>query len=345
MPDPSLSLPQLLDKYSVAIDLQLHQAVVESTDILRDMLNYQLAWRDEQGASVTPAKEEDRLHALLCLLTCDAIAGRYDLALPAAAAVELIHHQAVVHEDIQVGRPQRGDRSTLWWLWGPGQAINAGDGLHALGRLALMKLGEQGQPNGKILEALQELDVSCLRMCEGQHMDLVYQDRLDVTVEQYTEMASLKTGSLLSCASKLGAMIAVDNPDVTQAFAKVGMELGLAYQIRNDILSVWNSLDDTSTSDNVLNKKRGLPLIYALQTAQGRKKRDLATICFKRVLQPTDVMELKTALEETQAVEYSQEMCEAYQQRAIGRLDDLDISIGAKVAFKDIGRFMALRKL
>ena len=339
-----MSPHQLFQKYSTPLEIELREAIGKPTDILYNMLSYQLAWQDEQGEPAAPEDNEPRLHASLCLLTCETLSGQYQSALPAAAAVELIHHQALVHEDVQVAHPQRGHRSTLWWLWGPGQAINAGDGLHALGRLALIHLQEQGHPARKVVQALQLLDQACLRMCEGQHMDLVFQEKFDMTVAQYLEMASAKTGALMSCAAELGALVATDNPEVMQTFRQVGTDLGLAYQIRDDILGLWDSVGGGPGSDALLSKKKSLPIAHAMETAPTQKKRELASIYFKRVLEPSDVDQLRSILEETQATSYAKERGETCYHQAMERLGGLDLPPSALAAFDELGQYMALRE-
>ena len=106
---------------------------------LYDLLRYHLRWVDQRGAP-----EDNSLpfhvHPMLALLSCEALSGDYDKALPAAAAVELIYDFVQVHGEVQAGMSDSPDRPSVWWVWGPAQAINAGDGLHAMARLTVMRL-------------------------------------------------------------------------------------------------------------------------------------------------------------------------------------------------------------
>ena len=310
---------------------------------LYDMLSFQLAWRDEQGERTTSPDHALRLRASLCLLTCEALLGQYEPALPAAASVELIHNQAIVHEDIQVAHPERNRRPTVWWLWGPGQAINAGDGLHALGRLALLRLKDRGQVADKIIQGMEVLDRACIRMCEGQHMDLVFQERLDVGIESYLEMAAAKTGALMSCGAELGALIATESSEVRESCRQIGMDLGIAYQIRDDMLDLWGNGGQSPRGDSALSKKKSLPVVYALEQAEVPRKRELGTLYFKRVLEPSDLDRLLELLELVQARQYAEGAAEMHCQRAMERLTQLGIPPWAQDAFRELGQYIIHR--
>ena len=95
------------------------------------MMAYHLGWEDEQGNAREPAPAE-RSHGVACLTACYAAGGDQEVGLPAAASVELVNSFCQVHDDVQGGHPKRHDRDAVWWVWGPAQAINTGDGMHAL---------------------------------------------------------------------------------------------------------------------------------------------------------------------------------------------------------------------
>ena len=107
-------------------------------------------------------------------------------------------YQAVaVHEDLQVAEPHMEGRAAVWWVWGPAQAINVGDGLHALARLALFRVQDGGLSADRTLAAVAAMDAGALRYFEGQYMELTFQERIDVTSKQYSTMARSKRGALL----------------------------------------------------------------------------------------------------------------------------------------------------
>ena len=314
-----------LNRYGQALEDELRETFAGQEGLLYNMLLYQVGWMDEQGMPLS-GLSGDLLHPFLCLLSCESLLGDYAPALPAAAAVELVHNFSLIHEDVQSGSPNRGQRPTVWWIWGPGQAINAGDGMHALARLALMRIQDRGLPIARVIKALRLLDQSCLSMCEGQHLDLAFQEKLDVGVDSYFKMAAGKTGSLMSCAMGLGTLAATEDDGVVEAFAECGKNLGIACQISDDIHDVRTCSVGEAPAGNVLNKKKLLPVVYALETGDIRTKRELGTIYFKRILEAEDAPRIASILDELSALEYAQEKVRGYCQRAMESLEGLDLS-------------------
>ena len=315
----------LRDKYQSALDEELRETFARQDGLLYNMLLYQLGWLDEQGAPVSRLPGE-RLHPNLCMLSCESLLGEYTPALPAAAAVELAYNFSLIHEDVQSGSPNRGLRPTLWWLWGPGQAINAGDGMHALARLTLMRLEDRGLPVTRVLKSMQLFDQSCLSMCEGQHMDLGFQEKLDVGVDSYLKMAAIKTGALIACAMGLGALAATEDAGVVNAFKEFGKNLGVAYQIKDDIRDIWGTSEGEIASGNVLIKKKLFPIVYTLKNADPHTKRELGTIYFKRVLEIHDVKQVTEILDAQSALAHAEEHVGDYCQKALDCLTEAGLS-------------------
>ena len=311
-------------RYKQALDEELRKSFEGEEGLLQNMLRYQLGWVDEHGTTLSGPSGE-LVHPVLCLLSCEVLLGDYGPALPAAAAVELVHNYSLIHEDVQAGSPNRGQRPSIWWVWGPGQAINAGDGMHALARLALMRLQDRGVPVTTVLKATSLLDSACLRMCEGQHLDLAFQEKLDVGVKSYIKMAAGKTGALTSCAMGLGALAAAAEDPIVSALAEWGKYLGIAYQIKCDIDDLLMCSGEGAPSDNVLNKKKLLPIVYALETGDLPTKRQLGTIYFKRVLEPGDAQQVIVLLNERSAIEYAEGQVKEYSRMAAESLDGVDI--------------------
>ena len=307
------------DEYQQAVDEELRAVFESRGGFLYDVLRYHLGWVDQQG---TPADYPPPLHfqALLSLLACEAVSGDYRFALPAAAAVELVYNFTLVHGDVQSNRSGNEDRPSIWWIWGPAQAINAGDGLHALGRTTIMRLARWDVPPERILNAMQSLDQACLTVCEGQYMDLEFQDQLSVSSQSYLDMVSRKTGALAACAAELGALAAGASQEVCGVFSTMGNQLGMAWQIGQDILELWGERGDGMTTANVLNKKKSLPLIYAMETAPVAAKRELGSIYMKRVLQPEDVSRLVEILDGVDARTFARDRSSELARDALASL-------------------------
>ena len=289
-------ITQDLEKYHADLDSELEAVLQPREGLLYDMMLYQLGWADRQGEPL-PRPRPPRPYALLSLLSSEAVGGSHRPALPAAAAMELVHTFIEVHKDVQEGNPREETRPSVWWVWGPGQAINVGDGLHALGRSALFRLAEADLPLDRVLQALGILDEACIRMCEGQYLELSHQERLDISRSSYMKMAADLTGSVTSCAMALGALAATDRQNVVSAFQEAGRKLGLACQVRQDIQAVWSTGNGSNASPQFLNKKKLYPIAALLESADLSTKRALGDIYFKRVLEPDDHRQLLALLE------------------------------------------------
>ncbi len=292
MPD----IAQTIETYHADLDGELEAILRPREGLLYDMMLYQLGWADKQGEPL-PKPRPPRPYALLTLLACQSVGGSHQPALPAAAAMELVHTFIEVHKDVQEGNPREESRPSVWWVWGPGQAINVGDGLHALGRSALFRLADAGLPLDRVLQALGILDEACIRMCEGQYVELSHQERLDISRSAYLKMAADLTGSVASCAMTLGALAATDDQSTIDAFNQAGEKLGLAYQIRQDVEAVWGNQNGGTASPQLLNKKKLYPVAALLESADLKTKRALGDIYFKRVLEPDDHRQLLALLE------------------------------------------------
>ena len=283
---------------------------------LHPIMSYHLGWQDERGSPRT-TMSRDRPHGVACLTACHAAGGGIEVALPAAASVEMVDSFCQIHDDVQGGVPKRHDRDAVWWVWGPAQAINAGDGMHALSRLALFRLGARGVSPETTFQAVQMLDEASLELCEGRFRDLEAQERIDMSVEAYLEMASSKSGTLLSCAMRLGALLACVEETAADAFGVCGDRIGVALQVREDLRQLWGTdSGDGSPGAEVLNKKKLLPVVRALEKANISQKRRIGDIYFKRVLEPQDVPSILGLLEELGAREYCEELLTRYREEA-----------------------------
>jgi geranylgeranyl diphosphate synthase type I len=232
------------------------------------MLSYPLGWVDADLEPLDPpAPSGKRLRPALCLLVCEVLSGDYRPALGAAAALELVHNFSLVHDDIQDESPLRRGRQTVWARWETAQAINVGDSLFALAQLALLDVDTIGAENR--VEGLRRLNTTCLRLVEGQFLDLDLQASGVASLEAYQTMVTGKTAALLECAAWLGARIGGAEPDRVQLFAEFGRLLGLAFQFQDDVLGVWGNPELTGkpSDTDLRSRKQALPAMLALQAS------------------------------------------------------------------------------
>ncbi len=229
------------------------------------MMHYHMGWVDEQFApSSLPAGK--RLRPILCLLACATTGGDPADALPAAAAIEILHNFSLVHDDIEDGDEARRHRPTVWKLWGVPLAINVGDGMFALAFAAMQRLSASGVPPAAVLAALDVFTRTCIALTDGQYLDMSFEQRPEVSVDEYLRMIAGKTAALVGASVAIGAYIGGAGPDQAQSLQRFGQEIGLAFQIQDDVLGIWGdpAVTGKAAGNDVLRKKKSLPMLHTL---------------------------------------------------------------------------------
>lgn len=233
------------------------------------MMQYHMGWVDERFVpSALPAGK--RLRPILCLLACAATQGNPADALPAAAALEILHNFSLVHDDIEDGDETRRHRRTVWALWGVPLAINAGDGMFALSFAAMQGLSNRAVPPAAVLAALHVFTETCVALTEGQYQDMDFERRNRASVDDYLQMIGGKTAALVGASVAIGALIGGTPPQQAHALQRFGQEIGLAFQIQDDVLGIWGdpAITGKAAGNDILRKKKSFPMLHALNHAQ-----------------------------------------------------------------------------
>lgn len=272
-------LEAVFERYAEPVDRAM-RAVVPELDRsgLYRMIRYHLGWIDQRDGPISGFGGK-RVRPALVLLAAESVGGTRESALPAAAAVELLHNFSLIHDDIQDRSPERRHRPVVWSIWGDAQAINAGDALHVIASQTILGCRGAGATAEATLEAAILLHDCCLRLVEGQFLDLEYERRNDITPADYFQMTDGKTAALLSTSLEIGAVIGGD-AEHRDAWRTAGMKLGRAFQIIDDVLGVWgaSSITGKPTADDVIKGKRALPYVLALQNLDASARTELEAI-------------------------------------------------------------------
>ncbi len=268
-----------------------------------------------------------RMRPLIGLLAYQSIAGDHAAALPGAAAVEMGHNFSLVHDDIEDNGAERRHRPALWTVWGKAQAINTGDALFTLSRMALHRLEEEGFEASRILRLMRLYDETCLDLCEGQFMDIWTSEHDEwMSVDYYFDMIGRKTAALIAGSAEAGAVLATEDESVIDAYRRFGWALGLAFQLNDDLLGVWGDEAQTGkqTSD-IATRKKTLPLIFALAEATGEDGRRLRTTLAQseRELTGDEIGEVRAILERVGAREYTRARARGYRDEALAQLSSV----------------------
>jgi geranylgeranyl diphosphate synthase type I len=230
-------------------------------------------------------------------------------ALPAAAAIELTHNFTLIHDDIEDGDIERRHRPTLWTIWGVPQALNAGDGMYALSRLVLWGVLDQGVEADIAARLGMLLDRTCLIIAEGQYLDLSFENRQDISVSMYIDMISRKTAALLACSAEMGALLGTRDQDAIQRLRSMGEAIGIAFQVRDDVLGIWATSEESgkTPAGDIYRRKKSLPILHALEAATPSDQNTLRTIYQQeRPVTPEQVETILAIMQNTNTKAYCQ---------------------------------------
>jgi geranylgeranyl diphosphate synthase type I len=286
-----------LERYVAAIDEEVRAQLRGASPALEpfyEMMRYHL------GMSEGAPRAGKRLRPLLCLLLAEGLGAAAAASVPAAAALELLHNFTLIHDDIEDQDRTRHHYATVWAVWGVPHAINAGDGMYALSRVALQRLRESGGDAARILEAAAVLDRACVLVCEGQFLDLTFEGRLDVTETNYREMAARKTGALFRASAEIAGILAGVGTATRDALAVFGGHFGAAFQAHDDLKGVWGAASETGKEEmnDIAKRKMTLPIVRALARASAAQVSALAETYGKAAPLPAeDVRRVRALLD------------------------------------------------
>jgi geranylgeranyl diphosphate synthase type I len=308
----------LTDTMLTAIEEELRQAVAlaqgAGLDTFHHMLAYHLGW---EGEGAGPEARGKRIRPLVALLTASAAGGNWERALPAAAAVELVHNFSLIHDDIEDHSPLRRGRPTVWAKWGVPQAINTGDAMFALAHLAMLRLNEMTSA-ATTVQAMRIIQQTCLHLTQGQHLDIGYEKRTDLTLEDYWPMVSGKTAALLAACTELGALVADATADRQMRYRQFGRLLGLAFQAQDDLLGIWGDalVTGKSAESDLVEGKKSLPVLYGLS-----QRGPFAARWAQGQITPAEVPAQAAQLEAEGAREYTWQTADRLTNEALQALE------------------------
>ncbi len=343
--DSRHSLDALLARYGDLVTAEM-RATLDGHDAPHDfygMLRYHLGWVDEQLQPIAASRGKG-LRGALVLLVNEALGGDEGAAAPLAAAIDLLHNFSLIHDDIEDGSPTRRHRATLWSVWGVPLGINAGDGLFALAHLALYRSSlRQGEPR-RFVDIMHAFERATLHICEGQHLDMTFEGRSDVSVDDYLRMIGGKTAALIAAAAWIGARAALDGEETARTAGRFGRELGLAFQMQDDILGIWGDEATTgkSASSDIASRKKTLPVLLALEHAAPANRARLRALyavpghdsssdaAVGGVAAGDDAREIVALLDGAGARDLAGDYLRRHREAALAALDELGIAAPAR---------------
>lgn len=258
-----------------------------------------------------------------------------------ALAIEIFHNFTLIHDDIMDNAPLRRGQQTVHEKWNANIGILSGD---ALLIKAYQKLAEGA---GEHLASLLEVfNTTALEVCEGQQMDMDFEERIDVTISEYIEMIRLKTSVLLGGALEIGAIMANASTSDRKALREFGENIGIAFQIKDDILDLYADPDKfgKQVGGDVIANKKTILFLSANSIATGPQREILS-----QLLKESDV-ELKLSrtrelFDHLNVRAMCQERMDDHYKRAMTALDTIDVPSENKKALISLAQYLIERDL
>nr|WP_231500036.1 family 2 encapsulin nanocompartment cargo protein polyprenyl transferase [Saccharothrix sp. NRRL B-16314] len=257
---------------------------------VRRVAGYHLGWWDEHG-DPTEGAGGKAIRPVLAQLAAEAVGGSASDAVPAAAAVELVHNFSLLHDDVLDGDLTRRHRPAAWHVFGVHAAILAGDAMLAS---AFDVLAAGGHPAA--LTGVRVLNAAVLGLVEGEHADLAFEARHDIDVAECVAMVERKTAGLLAGACALGALFGGGGPGAVAGLRDFGREVGVAFQHVDDLLGIWGdpAVTGKPVHGDLRARKKSLPVVAAL-TSGTPAGRELAALYQDPATEPSRLAELVDA--------------------------------------------------
>jgi geranylgeranyl diphosphate synthase type I len=208
----------------------------------------------------------------------------------------------------------------VWVKWGASQGINTGDALFVLANQAILDL-EYAYPDQIVVKAAKILHTACLELTRGQYLDMSYEQRTEITIEDYWPMIAGKTAALMAACCSLGSLLGKVDESSQEAYRNFGYNLGLAFQVQDDLLGIWGDplLIGKSTESDLVSGKKSLPVLFGLSREGPFAKR-----WTQGPVHPGEATELAAQLSVEGAQNYTQERADQMTNQALQSLRKAD---------------------
>ncbi len=280
-----------------------------------------------------------RVRPVLTMLGAELFGKKHDETLAQALAIELFHNFTLVHDDIMDGSPIRRTFKTVHVKWDVNTGILSGDALLIMAYQNLI----QGDSTC-IQENMELFNRTALEVCEGQQLDLDFENSLDVSVADYLEMIRLKTSVLLGCALEIGATMAGASEKDRKAVYNFGQNIGIAFQIQDDILDLYGDSGKTGkqSGGDVINNKKTILHLSAINNASQEQLEIIKQL--QSVQDPVMKVERTRELYDQLSVKANcEEHLKQYLNAAMTALNEINVPSENKSKLEELAHFLIQR--
>ena len=269
-----------------------------------------------------------RIRPLLSLMAAELFSGDIEKAKPVAIAIEVLHNFTLLHDDIMDKSPLRRGMPTVYNKYDTNTAILSGDTMFAKAFTYLLKAEES-----QIHDLVEAFTNASIEVCEGQAMDICFEERDDVSIEEYIEMIRLKTGVLLATALKLGAITAKASKEDIDNLYSFGLNIGIAFQLQDDILDCWSNLEDFGkvTGTDIADNKKTFLYLKSLEIADKEQKKVLLKYFSSTIFDKEEKeMAVKKIYENLNLKTIAKELMQEYNNKAMESLEKIGVDNAIK---------------
>ncbi len=283
-----------------------------------------------------------RLRPIFTLMACDLFHGDIEKALPQALAIELLHNFTLIHDDLMDQSPIRHGKETVFKKWNPKLAILAGDALFVLAYNYTLEAEVYQLP-----EVLRIFNKTALQACEGQQLDLNFEQRKNVSLDDYLEMIRLKTAVLFGASLKIGALIAGASEKNMQLIYDFGINVGMGFQLKDDLLDLYGNEEvfGKRTGQDILENKKTYLFLNALATADPKTKGILLDYFHeKRLSKEEKIQSFRKIFDELDIEKMTNDAICSYLNKGIEKLDAIELPEERKLPLRNLAQTMMDRK-
>lgn len=334
------SIPKSLERARAIVLPTLAAASSTLSSEIRRVVEYHWGWIDPDGRATQDGGGKS-MRATLAILSAEAVGESADRARAAAAAVEMTHDFTLLHDDIMDVDHERRGRPAAWTVFGTGAALCAGDALVPLAQRILL---EDESP--RRVDALRSLGEAIEVVIAGQALDLAFEQRNDVNVDEYVRMASMKTGALIGCAASIGALLADGPQDKVDSLGKYGRSLGLSFQAVDDWLGIWGDPDRVGKpfASDLRNRKASLPIVIGSSSESTAGGELRALLAGDEPIDDTQIARGLEWLDSTGAEQATVALARRELDRAYAALDSAGLENDARDELAELASFVVDRE-
>ena len=282
-----------------------------------------------------------RIRPLLTLMAAEMFGQPKSNAIHASLAIELFHNFSLIHDDIMDKAPLRRGKETVHLKWNDDIAILSGD------VLLIKAYQELAKQDKKHIPALLDLfNRTAVEVCEGQQMDMDFESREEVSIDEYIEMIRLKTSVLLGCALEFGAIVSNATEKDSELIYEFGQNLGIAFQIQDDILDLFGDPEKfgKQIGGDIISNKKTILLLKAIESASELGSNEVFNM-MKLTDSGIKINAAKSLFTSLGVVDFAREQMAFYQRKAIKALDEISVLSENKKILIDLSEYLFQREV